>query len=157
MVEVSLQRRRPRPNDVKPQASTGQPEIDDALSAFPDDVSAIFGGYEQRSGYKCWKVPGKTKNWLQWNDGGTSLPIRFDDSHGVTRTWKLFARFQSAPSDPWLKPSAYGDHKWMPGGPDVWGCPYDALSRYLNRLDVLEGRMKRDLEVSLRYILGQYT
>jgi len=65
---------------MKPEASSGARHIDNKLVRFPDVLTALMGRYEQRVGYKCWKVPGRRENWLQWNDGGTPLTIRFDNS-----------------------------------------------------------------------------
>jgi len=141
---------------MKPVAAIGCPEIDDPLARFPEALKDI-GPYEQRVGYKCWKVPGRRRNWLQWNDGDTPLPIRFDNRQGEVRTWKLFARFGKQPRGLWDKPAEFEhDHKWMPSGSDVWGCSCEALRDYLNRFQELEELLKEDLKRSYQYSIQQY-
>lgn len=146
---------------MKPLATIGFPVIDDALAHFPEALTAI-APFERRLGYKAWKVPrrGQTTNWLQWNDGSTRLRITFPNSEGKVRTWKLFARFGSEPrwSGLWDKPEEYERKKaqWMPAGPDVWGCSYEALRERLGRLQELEELLKADLELSYRYSVHRY-
>jgi hypothetical protein len=140
---------------MKPEASTGIRDIDDQLARLPDQLVTTIGRYEQRVGYKCWKVG--SRNWLQWNDGGTALPIRFDNSRGEERTWKLFARFAKQPHGPWDKPAAFEqDHKWMPAGTDVWGCSYEGLREYEGRYAELEALLKDALIASQRYANDHY-
>src|SRR6266545_6503245 len=78
--------------------------------------------------------------------GKTPVRIRFPNSQGDLRTWKLFARFAEAPSSPWDKPESYEYRKaqWMLAGADVWGCSYEALTEYLHRIHELGALLKRD-------------
>jgi len=141
---------------MNPKTSIGFPEIDDALAYVPEALEGV-GGFEQRLGYKCWKVSGRRLNWLQWNDGSRPLPIQFDNDRGVMRTWKLFARFGTEPSGLWERPETYKhDHRWMLGGSDVWALSYEALRGYLKRLPELEARLKEDLKLSYRYSIERY-
>lgn len=141
---------------MKAESSTGCPDIDAQLAGLPEALTGI-APYEQRDGYKCWKVPGRRRNWLQWNDGGTRLPIRLENSRGEVRTWKLFARFGKQPGAPWDRPWKYERlHEWMLGGDDVWGCSCEALSAYLGRLPELEERLRSDLDLSYRYSIERY-
>lgn len=143
-----------------PLTSAGVPDIDAALAHFPEAFTAI-APYGQHLGYKSWKIPrqGRPMNWLQWNDGGRSLPIRFANSKGEMRTWKLFARFapETQRRGPWDRPEAWDrDHKFMPSGPDVWGCSYEDLRIYLAKVRGLEELLREDLELSYRYAIQRY-
>lgn len=140
---------------ASPEASSGVPDVDAALRGLPDAFAGLFGDYEQRRGYKCWKVPGRRLNWLQWNDGGVALPIRFEDESGRLKTWKLFARFPSDPGEPWSRPTPHHqDHKWMPGGDDVWGCAYEDLSGHLSQIDALKSALTESLREAKEYTGG---
>ena len=108
--------------------------IDGALAQLPCLLASKGLGYVQRRGYKAFKLPGKRRNWFQFNDGNVPLNIRFADTRGQTKTWKLFARFPAdkAPSWPWDKPERYERKKayWMLAGEkedDVWGIAYEDI------------------------------
>jgi hypothetical protein len=145
---------------MKPIATIGSPDVDHLLAQFPEALIEDIGPYERRVGYKCWKVPGQARNWLQWNNGDTPLPIRFENSQGEVRTWKLFARFGGGPQPrgPWDKPEEYEREKdqWMLAGPDVWGCSYEGLREYLDSLQALEELLKESLKLSHRYSIQRY-
>lgn len=141
------------------ERSRGYPEIDDALAGIPETLTSI-APYQRPLGYKCWKIPGRDRNWLQWNDGGTLLPITFPNRRGKVRTWKLFARFGTEVQlrGPWDRPERYERKKnqWMPAGPDVWGCSYESLRAYLDRVDELQALLRQDLELAYRYSIQRY-
>ena len=142
---------------MRPERSEGCPQLDSALEKVPDHLATLFGPYEQRLGYKSWKVSGRRENWLQWNDGGTLLPVRFGDSKGVAHTWKIFARFGAQPRRPWLKPAVYAhDLKWMLGGADVWGCSCESLSQFLRTGADVEAELVRSLESAQSYVVEHY-
>jgi hypothetical protein len=105
---------------MKPVSSAGCPDIDGRLAGFLESLVNI-GPFEQRDGYRCGKVPGRNKNWLQWNDG-RPLPIHFENDQGEAKTWKLFARFGTEPRAPWENVH-WEPHRWVLGGPDVWVTP----------------------------------
>lgn len=146
---------------VPPSPAFGLADIDAALAGLPDAFTHLVA-YEQRLGYKSWKIPrqGRPMNWLQWNDGDIALRIRFPNTAGEPRTWKLFARFGNdfSPSGPWERPQPYERRRaqWMPAGPDVWGCSYEALADSLARGVELAAVLRRDLEQSYRYSVSQY-
>lgn len=140
--------------------SRGVPDVDAALAHLPDVLAGI-ARHEQHHGYKAWKIPrqGRPMNWLQWNDGTRSMPIRFANSEGELRTWKLFARFAAGTQlrSPWEKPEPWArDYKFMPAGSDVWGCAYEGLLPYLDRTQELAELLREDLELSYRYAIQQY-
>jgi hypothetical protein len=161
----------PPPSSAKPSrgsvrttrlpAVRGSPDVDSALIGFPERITA-GAPYDQRVGYKSWKVPrrGKPLNWMQWNDGHPPTRIAFPNSRGDARTWKLFARFPDdfQPRGPWDRPEPYDRAKdqYMPAGSDVWGCSYEALREYLPRLQELEAVLKEDLAISYRYAIQRY-
>lgn len=138
-------------------------DIDAALFDFPERVT---GGlpFDQRVGYKSWKVPrkGKRVNWMQWNDGDPAIRIAFPNRRGELRTWKMFARFPDdfEPRGPWERPEPYDRAKdqYMPAGrhQDAWGCTYESLRPYLSKLRELEEALLADLTVSYRYSVGRY-
>ena len=44
----------------------------------------------------------------------------------------------------------------MPAGPDVWGCSYEGLREYVNRMPELEELLKDTIENSYRHSIQQY-
>lgn len=165
----SSARREPTLKEVR-----GCPPVDAALANFPHELEdalarafpKVMGiaGYQRRpTGYKCWKVPGqqrRVENWLQWNDGDKKMRIEFPNGQGEMRRWKLFARFDDEPHPGplWDRPKPYdvNTDQIMPGGADVWGCSYEALTEHLPRLQELRETLKGDLVRSCRYALQRY-
>jgi hypothetical protein len=138
------------------------PRIDECLSALPSLLLAKIGlSCHQRIGYKCWKIPGRNRNWCQLVDGDVRLRTHFPNLRGGTKSWKLFARFGSAwmPQVPWDEPEVYERPKayWMPAGDDVWGIAYEDLREYtrITCPQLLE-RLVEDLKISFEYSLQHY-
>lgn len=145
---------------AKTVAALGLPEVDAALARLPE-AFALIAPFEQRVGYKAWKVPGKTRtSWMQWNDGDARLPICFPDQHGEVKTWKLFARFADGVRlrGPWERPAEYERKKaqWMLAGPDVWGLSYEAVQEFLHHVEDLESVLRDDICESYRYACERY-
>lgn len=147
---------------INPVAKKGFPDIDKCLAHLPQAFEDAGFKYEQRKGYKAWKVPGFKDNWFQWNDGDIPLRIRFGNRRHEVKTWKLFARFgtKQSPRWPWDQPEEYKRKKaqWMLGGADVWGCAYEDLRSYLGQFtsqQILE-RLKEDLSLSFEYSIQKW-
>lgn len=160
-VTLTPKRSRGRVRPARLPAVRGQPDVDSALIGFLERVTA-GAPYDQRVGYKSWKVPrrGKPLNWMQWNDGHPATRIAFPNSRGDAKTWKLFARFPDdfQPRGPWDRPEPYDAAKdqYMPAGSDVWGCSYESLRTYLPRLGELEEALRADLAASYSYAVRRY-
>ena len=137
---------------MKPENVRGWPVVDDALADVPQLFSE-FAGFEQKLGYKAWKIPGRRNNWIQWNDGDRTLPIRFDNIDGVIRTWKVFVRFPAAPAALWERPAPHDrDFKFMISGLDVWGCTYEALSGFEGRFPELKRTLLQAFRLAQSYV-----
>jgi hypothetical protein len=111
---------------------------------------------EQRKGYKAGKLSPR-RNWCQLVGGRVPLRVRFPNSQGQVKTWKLFARFNTgeAPSWPWDQPEPYERKKaqWMLAGDDVWGIAYEDIREWAKQMtckQLLE-HLVGDLQVSFDY------
>ncbi len=135
--------------------------IDDCLALLPGLLLGIGLPLEQRQGYKAGKISGR-RNWCQLVDGDVPLRIRFPNSRGQTKTWKLFARFKesAAPSSPWDRPQRYERKKaqWMLAGDDVWGIAYDDIRRWAEQKTSAEllQRLVGDFQISFDYSRRRY-
>ncbi len=137
---------------MSPKQSSSDSEIDALLASLPEKLKKIFGPYQQKPGYLCWKA-GRW-NWLQWNDRGESKRKRFENAKGAVRTWEIFARFGRSPGAPW-EPARYEAWRWMLGGADVWGCSRESLRAYEGSIAELERRLIADLKIARDHSSGQ--
>lgn len=134
--------------------------IDEGLAGLPELLSSKGFTFVQRKGYKAfWHLGVK---WCQFNDGNVPIKIRFPDTIGETKTWKLFARFDHSepPSRPWSQPERYQYKKaqWMMGGDDVWGVTYEDIKEWAGQASskqVTES-IATELEHSFRYMVRHY-
>ena len=124
-------------------------DIKCGLAGFLESLTQ-FGPFEDRVGYRCGKVLGRNVNWLQWNNGDRPLPIHFENDEGDAKTWKLFARFARQPRVQWEKVH-WEPHRWVLGGPDVWGYSCDALLDDDDGTRDVAELLREDLAVSYRY------
>lgn len=135
--------------------------IDECLASLPGLLLNRGITLKQKYGYKAGKLY-RTRNWCQFVDGDVQIPVRFPNSQGKVKTWKLFARFNAAqpPLWPWDKPERYQYKKaqWMISGEDVWGVAYEDIKEWAKRItsgQLLE-RLVNDLQVSFDYSRQRY-
>lgn len=124
--------------------------IDEGLAALPELLSSKGFLFVQRTGYKAfWHLGVK---WCQFNDGDVRIPIRFPNTKGETKTWKLFARFDPSkpPPQPWDRPQPYQYKKaqWTMGGDDVWGVAYEDIRKWARQ--ATSEQIVHDLAAELR-------
>jgi len=131
--------------------------VDETLVTFPADLPDLIrdiGKGRALKGYHAWKVARGTLNWLQWNDG-TLTPMLIANTRGAPKRWKLFTRLTHRPSGLW-EPVRYKPQRRTIGGPDVWGCSYEALAAHLTDATELKAQLTRDLTKAYDYASEQY-
>jgi len=138
--------------------------FDETLAELPKLLTCEGMTLRQQKGYKAGKLKpkGKFSNWCQLVDGDLPLNMRFPNSEGQVKAWKLFARFDAAkpPSQPWDRPERYRRMKaqWMLGGDDVWGIAYQDIKELVKETtsEQFLQSLLADLKASFQYSRQQY-
>ena len=138
--------------------------IDETFVELPKLLAREGMIFVQRVGYKAGKLKpkGSFSNWCQLVDECHIINVRFPNSSGQEKTWKLFARFDAnmAPPKPWERPERYRRKKaqWMLGGDDVWGIAYEDIKELVKETSSqqLVQRLLADLKISFQYSEKRY-
>jgi hypothetical protein len=138
--------------------------IDETLAELPKLLTCEGMTFWQQKGYKAGKLKpkGRFSNWCQLIDGNLLLNIRFPNSEGQMKAWKLFARFNADKPPPqyWDRPARYKrtNAQWMLGGDNVWGIAYEDIKELAkeNTSEQLLQSLSADLKISFLYSQQKY-